>query len=77
MILENQKQHWKKGTKENIWTIYYGCQTISTKTSRTCHGAFFRQRLEFEIIFLNTFDGVERIELHKGGNTKPRVMKEL
>jgi hypothetical protein len=40
------------------------------------HGAFFKQHPEFDI-FLDTFDGVERIEFHKGGNIKPRVMKEL
>jgi hypothetical protein len=42
----------------------------------TSHGAFF-EHPEFNIIFLDTFDGTERIELHKGGNSKPRVMKEL
>jgi hypothetical protein len=40
-------------------------------------GAFFEQHPEFDIIFLDTSDGIERIELHKGGNTKLRVMKEL
>jgi hypothetical protein len=50
---------------------------ISTKTSKISHGAFFYQRPEFDIIFFNPFNGTKRIKLHKGGNTKPRVMKEL
>jgi hypothetical protein len=62
----------KKGAKENIWTTYYGRQTISIKTSERGHGAFFKQHLESNIVFLDTFDGAERIELHKGGNTKPK-----
>jgi hypothetical protein len=41
------------------------------------HGAFFKQRPESNIIFLDTSNGVERIEIHKGGNSKPKVMKEL
>jgi hypothetical protein len=43
----------------------------------TGHGAFFKQHLKFNIIFFETFNGIERIELHKGGNTKPKVMKKL
>jgi hypothetical protein len=54
-----------------------GCRAISTKTSGIDHGAFFEQHLESNIIVLDTFDGTERIELHKGVNTKPRVMKEF
>jgi hypothetical protein len=50
---------------------------ISIKTGKTSHGAFFKQRLEFDIIFLDTFNGAKRIELHKSGNTKPKVMKKL
>jgi hypothetical protein len=34
---------------------------ISTKTSKTSHGAFFKQRPKFDIIFLDTFDGARRI----------------
>jgi hypothetical protein len=48
-----------------------------TKTYGTGHGAFFKQCLEPNIIFFYTYDGAKRIEFHKGGNTKPRVMKEL
>jgi len=77
MKLENPKQHWKKRTKENIWTAYYKCWTISIEISETHHGAFFEQRSKSNIIFLDTFDGTKRIELHKGGNTKLKVMKEL
>jgi hypothetical protein len=50
---------------------------ISTKTSEISHFAFFKQHLEFDIIFLDTFDGTKKIELHKVGNIKPKVMKEL
>jgi hypothetical protein len=77
MRLENPKQHWKKGEKEIIWVIYYRCQAISTKTGRIGHGAFFGQHLEFNIVFLDTFNGTKKIELHKGGNTKLKIMKEL
>ncbi len=77
MRLENPKKHWKEGVKENIWTTYYRCWAIFIETYETSHGAFFKQCLEFDIIFLDTSNGVERIELHKGGNNKPRVMKEL
>jgi hypothetical protein len=66
-----------QGGKKNTWTTYYGCKTISTKTSKISHGAFFYQHPEFDIIFFNPFNGTKRIKLHKGGNTKPKVMKEL
>jgi hypothetical protein len=61
MRLENPKQNWKKGAKENIWTTYYGCRVISIETSGTSHDASFKQCLEFDIIFLNTFDVAKRI----------------
>jgi hypothetical protein len=77
MKLKNIKKHWKEGAKENIWTTYYGCRAIFSKTCKTGHGAFFEQCLESNIVFFHTYDGAKRIELHKGGNTKPRVMKEL
>jgi hypothetical protein len=77
MKLENPKKNWKERTKENIWTTYYGCRTILIKTSGTSHGAFFKQHSKFYIIFFETFDGTERIKFHKGGNTKPKVMKKL
>jgi hypothetical protein len=38
---------------------------------------FFEQHPKSNIIFFHTFNGAERIELHKGGNIKPKVMKEL
>jgi hypothetical protein len=50
---------------------------ISIETNGTCHGTFFEQHPKSHIIFLDTFDGAKRIELHKGGKMKPRVMKEL
>lgn len=67
MRLDNPKQHWKKGAKENIWTIYYGCRVISIKTSTTSHGAFFEQCPKSNIVFFDTSNGVKRIKLHKGG----------
>jgi hypothetical protein len=36
----------------------------------TGHGAFFEQHPKSNIVFFDTFHGVERIELHKGGNIK-------
>jgi hypothetical protein len=50
---------------------------IFIETDETCHGAFFEQHPESDIVFLETFDGIERIELHEGGNIKPRVMRKL
>jgi hypothetical protein len=50
---------------------------ISTKIGKTSRGAFFEEHTKSNIIFLDTFDGVERIELHKGENIKLRVMKAL
>jgi hypothetical protein len=50
---------------------------ISTKSNEIGHRAFFKQHLKYDIIFLDTFDGTKRIELHKGGNIMPGVMKEL
>jgi hypothetical protein len=41
---------------------------IFIKIGETCHGAFFKQRLKYDIIFLDTFDGTKRIELNKSGN---------
>jgi hypothetical protein len=35
------------------------------------------QCLESNIVFLETSYGAKRIELHKSGNTKLRVMKKL
>ncbi len=77
MKLNNPKQHQKKGTKENIWTTYYGCQAIFIETGGTCYGAFFEQLPKSDIVFIDTSHGVKRIEIHKGGNTKPKVMKEI
>ncbi len=77
MRLENPKKNWKEGTKENIWTIYYKCRMTSIKTYEIGHGAFFEQCPKFDIIFFDTSNGVKKIELHKGGNNKPRVLKEI
>ncbi len=77
MRLENPQQNWKKGAKDNIWITYQGCRTISTKTGGINHGAFFKQHPKSNIIVFDTSNGAERIELHKGGNTEPRVMKEF
>jgi len=77
MRLENPKQHWKKGTKKNIWITYYKCWTIFIKIGETGRGAFFEQCLKFDIVILDTSNGAKRIELHKGGNIKPRVVKKL
>jgi hypothetical protein len=77
MKLDNPKQHWMKGAKENIWTTCYECQTICTKNGRIGHGAIFEQHLEFDIVLLDTFDNIEMIKLHNNENTNPIVMKEL
>jgi hypothetical protein len=77
MRLENPKQHWKKGTKENIWTTYYKCRAIFTEIGKIGHGAFFQQCPESNIIIIDTFNGAKRIEFHKGGSIKPRVVKKL
>jgi hypothetical protein len=50
---------------------------ISTKIGKTSHGAFFEHSPKSNIVFHDISDGAKRIELHKGGNTKLRVMKEL
>jgi hypothetical protein len=50
---------------------------IFIECGMTSHGAFFKQHLEFDIVFFKTFDGAKRVELHKGANTKPRKMKKL
>jgi hypothetical protein len=77
MNLENPRKKSKERTKKKICTTYFQCQAIFTKTGETCHGVFFKQCLEFDIVFLETFDVTNMIKLHKGGNTKPRVMKKL
>jgi len=75
--LENQRKNWKEGAKKKIWTTCYGCQTISTKNGAIGPSAFFDQHPKSHIIFLDTVDGAKRIELHKGRNTKPKVMNKL
>jgi hypothetical protein len=50
---------------------------ISIETGGISHGAFFEQCSKTNIIFFDTSNGVKRIKLHKGGNTKPKVMKEF
>ncbi len=77
MRLENPRKNWKEGAKKNIWTTYYECRTISSEISETCHGVIFEQRPKFNTIFFKTSYGPKRIEFHKGGNTKPKVMKKL
>ncbi len=47
------------------------------KTSKLGHGAFFEQCLKSNIVILDTSNGAKRIELHKGGNIKPKIMKKL
>jgi hypothetical protein len=60
-----------------IWTTYYGCQLISIEIGIIGHGAFFKQRPTFNIIFLETSNGTKKIVFYKGKseNTKPKVMK--
>jgi hypothetical protein len=77
MRLKNPKKNCKEGAKENIWTTYYRFQAISIKLGVIGHGAFFKQCPKSNIVFLETFNGVERIELHKGGNIKPKVMNKF
>ncbi len=50
---------------------------ISIEIGATGRGTFFEQCPKSNIVFLETFNGTKRIELHKGGNTKPRIMKKL
>jgi hypothetical protein len=50
---------------------------ISIESGVMSHVAVFKQRLEFDIVFFDIFYGAKRIELHKGGNTRPKVMKKL
>jgi hypothetical protein len=50
---------------------------ISIESGAMSHVAIFKQRLEFDIVFFDIFYGAKRIELHKGGNMKPKVMKKL
>jgi hypothetical protein len=75
--LENPRKEWKEGSKEKFWTTYYKCQMIFTKRGVTSHGAFFKQCLEFNIVFVETSNGTKMIEFHKGGKIKSRVMKKL
>jgi hypothetical protein len=77
MRLGNPRNNWNEEAKERIWTTYYGCQTISIKSGAIGHGAIFEQNLESNIIFIETFNGTKRIELHKGGNIKPKVLKKF
>jgi hypothetical protein len=76
MRLENLRKIWNKKTKEKIWTIYYEYRMIFTDNGMTSHGGFF-ERLKSNFVFFETFDGDKRIELHKGGNIIPKVMKKL
>jgi len=50
---------------------------ISIEGSAIGHGAFFEPSLKFNIVFFETSNGIKRIEFHKGGNTKHRIMKKL
>jgi hypothetical protein len=77
MRLENLEKTLEGRSKTKICTTYYKSWIISTKTSRTSHGAFFKQHPKFDIIFLDILDGAEKIELNKGENIKLDVMKEL
>jgi hypothetical protein len=63
--------------KEKIWTTYYRCQVISIERGAIGHGAFFKQRPKSNNVFFEIFDGAKRIEVHKGGNTKPTAMKKI
>jgi len=48
---------------------------ISIEIGVTSHGTFFKQRLEFNIIFKKTYNGTKGIVFSKGGNIKPKTMK--
>jgi hypothetical protein len=50
---------------------------ISIENGAMSHFAFFKQHLESNIVFFDIFYGAKRIELHKGGNTKPKVLMKL
>jgi hypothetical protein len=73
---KNPKKNLKK-KKSKIWTIYYGCRSVSIKSGTTSHGTCFKQSSKSNIVFLETVNGTKRIVFHKGGNTKPKVMKQL
>jgi len=77
MKWENPKKNWKD--KNKIKFDYLSqCQSIFIESGTTGHGAFFKQHLKFDIVFFESSDGTKRIELHKGGNIKPKVlMKKL
>jgi hypothetical protein len=73
MKWENPKINWKNKNKIKFDYLLQ-CQSISIESGATDHGAFFKQRLKFDIIFFEISDGTKRIELHKGGNIKPKVL---
>jgi hypothetical protein len=75
--MKNSRKGLKKKTKGNFFTISYKCQLISTKIGVIGHGTFFKQCLKFDIVFLNIFYGTKGIVFHKGGDTKPIIMKQL
>lgn len=58
-------------------TSYYERRSIFTKSGAIGHDAFLKQRKKSNIIFLENFNGAKRIVPHKGGNMKPRVIKQL
>jgi hypothetical protein len=50
---------------------------ISIESGAMIHVAIFKQCLESDIVFFDISYGAKRIKLHKGGNTRPKVMKKL
>jgi hypothetical protein len=66
MSLENPRKNWKEGAKKNL---DYLLQMLNDFYKKWCDKPWciFEQHSEFDIIFLETFDGAKRIKLHKGG----------
>ncbi len=67
---DNPIIHLKEKRKEVFIYFYYVCQPIFIETSVTFHGAFFKQHLEFDILFCETSNTTKGIFLTKVGTLK-------
>ncbi len=71
----------KKGLeKKNKREFFYYLLRMSIDFYRNwCYKPWciFQTMFKFDIIFLKIFDGTKRILFHKGGDTKPIIMKQL
>jgi hypothetical protein len=74
---KKSKKEFKRNEKKDNFDYLLWMSIDLYRNWSYIHGAFFKQCPNFNIIFLETSNGNKGIVFYKGGNIKPRIMKQL